>query len=113
MLSPMSGYGWAISPKRRQVLRVLASGWCNHSIVEAMHISPKRVANIVCDLKFNLQNGTRADVVLQELSPAEPEQAVGGATEPSPKLLWLSLLPDPWPPPGIPVPPPAPPEERD
>jgi DNA-binding CsgD family transcriptional regulator len=48
--------------------------------------------------------------VLQELSPAEAERVVGGATEPSPKLLWLALLPEPWPPVYSPPPPGHPPE---
>ncbi len=60
-----------------------------------------------------LESRKEARPVLQELSPAEAEQVVGGATEPSPKLLWLSRLAEPWPPVHIPIPPPGHPPERD
>jgi hypothetical protein len=55
-----------------------------------------------------LESRKEVKPVLKELTKEEAEQTIGGATEPSPKLLWLSQLPEPWPPVHT-----GPPEERE
>jgi DNA-binding CsgD family transcriptional regulator len=66
------GYGQELSPREREVARMLAGGRTNREIAEGLFLSPRTVEQHVAKVLRKLGARSRAEVAQRELTPAEP-----------------------------------------